>query len=92
MKKILDANDPFFKPVWRRWARQLSREWAAIAVSVSGRGGGLARSNAATSIITASRSGAWNRIKRSVLPLQFGNPAQACKNNDGPPVASTTSK
>ena len=20
MKKILDANDPFFKPIWRRWA------------------------------------------------------------------------
>ncbi len=20
MKKLLDANDPFFAPVWRRWA------------------------------------------------------------------------
>lgn len=23
MKKLLDANDPFFAPVWRRWATAL---------------------------------------------------------------------
>jgi hypothetical protein len=24
MKKLLDANDPFFVPVWRRWATAIA--------------------------------------------------------------------
>ena len=31
MKKLLDANDPFFAPVWRRWAVTiLPLIWAAV--------------------------------------------------------------
>jgi hypothetical protein len=33
MKKLLDADDPFFAPVWRRWATcVLPLLWAAFEV------------------------------------------------------------
>jgi hypothetical protein len=31
MKKMLDVNDPFFRPVWRRWATvAVPATWACV--------------------------------------------------------------
>jgi hypothetical protein len=39
MKKILDANDPFFRAVWRRWATALLPICWGVAEVVMGNPG-----------------------------------------------------
>lgn len=40
--KILDANDPFFKPVWRRWVTAvLPLVWGGVEIVLGNPGWGI---------------------------------------------------
>ncbi len=42
MKKILDADHPFFAPVWRRWATiMVPVGWAVVEFSMNSPGWGV---------------------------------------------------